>query len=262
MKKLIQTFFCIALLVFALIFGMHVTFHRNEESDPFSITILPENSYYEKIENQAQEDPWHVFYNSEVGNQGFKIIDKNQNLTRQCDNGLFCVREGWSSELNFQGVPGEFHLTVKNNDVSLVFWHSKVTEDGPEVGYMMQLKNKNISLTNLATKEEIPLRNSVLNNDTVDIKVYATMLDRPYYCHRSKYNNKNGGYVFEEAKTVYKFVIDDKILCSFVSATLCGSLDLFHGDFSEIKYRGVYGEPDGVFMMRWFPIYDNSDMWP
>lgn len=110
MKKLLQTIFSIASLVLILILGLHITFHRNEESDPFLIKILPENSYYESIENQAQEYPWRVFYNSAVGNQRLKVIDKTQNHTRQGDDGLFCIREGWSSKLDFQGVPGEFHL--------------------------------------------------------------------------------------------------------------------------------------------------------
>lgn len=149
---------------------------------------------------------------------------------------------------------------MKNNDASLIFWHSKVTEDEPEVGYMMQLKNKNISLTNLATKEEIPLRDYALNNDTVNVKVYAAMLERPRY-YRSKYNDESDIYKFEEVKSVYRFVVNDQTLCSFVSATLCGSLDLFYGDFSEIKYRGIFGEPDGMFMMMWIPIYCDSPLW-
>ena len=263
MKRLRQGFFCIIAFASVLALVRYLACHHSKESDPFpvgeltpsSVKLLPENSIYDEAESQVSGYLWDYYLDNESGLRNLITINPKRwwgNPQWKKDE-AYCVREGLTSGNYFYQVPCEFSLTAKNDDLHVVFFHSEGPSSYDEVGYAIKIENRQITLTNLATNETIPLRDCELDEDTVKIKFCAFSLYKPRYDNPWE---EEEAYKYEETKAVYKFIVNNQTLCFFISSAICGAFDVFHGDFYEIKAKGCGGMPDGIFMPNWRPVYE------
>ena len=275
MKKFLRTLFCTITIVLILGLGLclinfySVFCHRGEsfyfsdesftgEPASYSAKVLPRDSVYEEVQEQIPDFPWRYLCDKEKGPRNLIAIYSKLGYPQWEKGTAYSVREDQPVMGNcFHKATCEISLTAKNNDLHVVFFHGKFYETETEVGYTMRIKNHRISLTNITTNEAVPLRDYRIEGDTVNINVCAFELYKPRRHYETPWEEEQA-YKYEETKTVYKYIVNNRTICVFISSSICGAFEAFRGDFFEIKYRGD-GDALRDCLACSFPIWIPAD---
>lgn len=193
--------------------------------------------------------PWVVFYNRDRGLSktdfrfgGPAMSSGDQYIT----NGFLNITEFEFGTCHLQDVEGEYSVTVEpSNNVEILFWYSGLKDDNGDyvrndagdiihAGYKLRILNGELSLLRIQSQEFIPVNFNRVGSGKAEIVFCSIRNRRP-----------SGTYT-------YLLSVNGKIAASFRDVPSIGDMRVFHGVFSEIKFRGkeCLDGPGGDWVLR------------